>query len=190
MTVSIVGSSSAVDPATTIPNPTGTTDGDLIVVFGSPPADAAGFTAYAVTGFGEAVVFWKVANSEPSQWNFKASGSVANCVSLRGVTSDPSSWLQSSSLTALTAPSITGDGAVLICFATTHSGSPTLTAMPSGMTNLGYVEYPSVVKRGLAGLVAPPNPTGDRAFTGTGTYKSAIGLLLPALPASNFFAFF
>lgn len=187
MAVQIIGSTSAVNPDTALPKPAGTVDGDLILSFGTALADDQGFTQYASIGN---IISWKVAAGEPSSWPFKTAG-MGCAVTVRGCSTDPDSWLYGGDLTSLTAPSLSGVGAVLLCWASAQAGSYTLTAMPAGMTNLGYHEISGSAKRGIAGLLNPPNPTGTRAFTGSGTYKSAIALLLPDSAApSGFFQFF
>ena len=192
-----VGSGSAVVTGTTlsIPKPTGTSSGDLIIIQAGYTVTTgsislpSGFTVYVNTGSGalEHAFCYKIADgTEGSSFSLSSSGSrdwIGTIAVFRNV--NPGAPFEAinnvlaattTGTTTFSAPSVTsvsGDGLHVVFGLGKHNGTPTSTTAPSGMTRLSDTVITGRMIHQASQIISAPGSIGTKDITFSPTIGGA-----------------
>lgn len=198
-----------------INKPSGTADGDLMIIFHanfggtygalSPPAGWSTLTGldHGIND-GHFKVYTKAASGEGASYSLNqniGSASVALAASFRGVNTSSGTWIWATPAwvaagTPRVAPSVSGiaPGGLLVCANFLTMAAAAGWSVPADMVSLSSVQSGTSVTECAAAMSSAADPSGTKSFSVTGTQGSggvsfSIGLQ-PVNAAGNFLALF
>lgn len=197
-TGTVVASASISGTTTTLTcaKPTGAASGDVLLAVQSgnfndldlmnPPVAWQPLFAYDVGMDSLHVKGWTLTagGSEPSTYDFTqgtGSAGVVTIVAMRGVVEGGVRWElvpDATTTTTRTCPTVEGavDGSILLCGAMTDPAAARTWTPPTGMTEQADVQSGTTVTQSVASLLDPPDPTGTKDFTLSGTTAAPGGI--------------